>query len=62
MNKKHPADSKSTVGPAEAPGETVGEHDRKKLELGDAMEHEHGQAREDLEEEIEEVDGQKPRN
>ena len=60
MSKKHPADSKSIVDRAEGGGASLGEHDRKKLELGDAMEHEHGQNREDLEEDIEEIDDQKP--
>jgi hypothetical protein len=56
MSKKHPADSKSLVEPAGGKAGSLGEHDWKKLELGDAMDHEHGQNREDLEEDIEEID------
>jgi hypothetical protein len=57
MNKKHPADSKSMAHTAGGDMGQVGEEDRKKMELGDAMEHEHGQNREELEEDIERIDG-----
>jgi len=36
--------------------ERLSEHERKKMELGDAMEHEHGQEREETERDIEELD------
>jgi hypothetical protein len=52
MDKKHPAKSKSM---ADTPA-PLKETDKKKLELGDAMEHEHGQSRESTEEDIESLD------
>jgi hypothetical protein len=55
MSKKHPAESESIVG-SSGPTGSVCEKDRKKIELGDAMEHEHGQKREELEEDIERID------
>ena len=55
MNKKHPAKSKSMVD-VRGPSGPLKETDRKKLELGDAMEHEHGQARENTEQDIESLD------
>ena len=59
MEKKHPAESKSVAGNAGGGAGAVGEKDRKKMELGDAMEHEHGAKREELEEEIERMDEKK---
>ena len=59
MTKKHPAHSKAFVSPTGP--ESPPEHDRKKMELGDAMEHEHGQDREDIEEDIEELDKSAPK-
>jgi hypothetical protein len=56
MSKKHPAESKTMADTAGREGAPVGEKDRKKMELGDAMEHEHGQNREELEEDIERID------
>jgi len=54
MPKKHSAESKSFVEPDA--GGSLDESDRKKLELGEAMEHDHGQSREELEEDIEDID------
>jgi vacuolar-type H+-ATPase subunit B/Vma2 len=52
--KKHPSRTKSMVAPIGP--ERLSEHERKKMELGDAMEHEHGQEREETERDIEELD------
>jgi hypothetical protein len=59
MSAKHPASSRSLEHPSTAHsggGQTPGERDRKKMELGDAMEHEHGQDREDTAKDIQELD------
>ncbi len=48
------------TGPGGDAAGSLSEHDRKKLELGDAMEHEHGRKREEIEEDIEELDARKP--
>jgi hypothetical protein len=54
INKKHPARSKSMVTPTSP--NSLPENERKKMELGDAMEHEHGQEREETERDIEKLD------
>jgi hypothetical protein len=59
MTNKHPAHSKTIVSPTGP--ESPSEHDRKKMELGDAMEHEHGQDREETEKDIEELDKSAPK-
>jgi hypothetical protein len=55
MNDKHPRHSESVPHP-DTSTQHLSEAERKKLELGDAMEHEHGQAREETEEDIEKID------
>jgi len=61
MTRKHPAESKSFVEPSREGEGNLGEADRKKMELGDAMEHEQGEARERNEEDVEEIDEGKGR-
>jgi len=56
MAEKHSRHSKSVLDSSADPSGSLTERERKKLELGDAMEHEHGQTREDIEEEIEKLD------
>lgn len=59
MSDKHPASSKSMAHPSAAAAggsPPLSEGERKKMELGDAMEHEHGQAREDTAKDIQEMD------
>jgi hypothetical protein len=46
-------ETKSTVNPGGSGSGALDEYDRKNLELGEAMEHEHGQDREQTEQDVE---------
>jgi hypothetical protein len=61
MAEKHSRHSKSFVPSSTDQSRPLSERERKKLELGEAMEHEHGQTREDIEEDIEKLDEGTPK-
>jgi len=56
MKDKHPRHSKSFEGETGHHAGRISEAQRKQMELGDAMEHEHGRSREETERDVEELD------